>query len=119
LPPNTFFADTLTALIAVQHLSFGSTKVRHLDAIDDVLIANNIANSANGEKVESYDYWWSWQNSSGDIRKKLSNQRSGDLFGFASQQQDSGDGLLSFLGCGDFCGKTTSVDWPRDDGRNL
>jgi hypothetical protein len=118
VPSNTVFADAFTALIAVQHFSFGSTKVRHLDAIDDVLIANNIANSANGEKVESYDYWWSWQDSAGDIQKKLSSQRSGDLFGFPSLQQDSGDGLFSLLGCGNLCGADTSVEWPRDDDRH-
>ena len=49
------------ALLAVQQMSFGSTKVRHLGAIDDILIANNIAKSANGEKAETYNYWWRWQ----------------------------------------------------------
>ena len=50
-----------TALLAAQQMSYGSTKVRHLGAIDDILIANNIAKSANGEKVEAYNYWWRWQ----------------------------------------------------------
>ena len=103
-----------TALIAVQSLSFGSTKVRHLDAIDDVLIANNIAHSANGEKVESYDYWWSWQDTAKEIQKKLSSQRSGDLFGFPSQQ-DSG-GPFSLFGCGNFCSGAACFEWPpRED----
>jgi hypothetical protein len=65
-----------SALLAVQHLSFGSTKVRHMDAIDDIAIANNIANSANGEKTESYNYWWSWQDAAGGIQKNLERQRS-------------------------------------------
>lgn len=49
------------ALLAVQQMSFGSTKVRHLGAIDDILIANNIAKSASGEKAETYNYWWRWE----------------------------------------------------------
>ena len=65
-----------SALLAVQHLSFGSTKVRHMDAIDDIAIANNIASSANGEKTESYNYWWSWQDAAGEIQKNLERQRS-------------------------------------------
>jgi phosphosulfolactate phosphohydrolase-like enzyme len=76
--------------------------VRHLDAIDDVLIANNIAHSANGEKVEGYDYWWSWQDTAREIQTKLSSQRSGDLFGFPSQLDS--DGPFSLFGCGNFCG---------------
>lgn len=105
------------ALIAVQHLSFGSTKVRHLDAIDDVLIANNIANSANGEKTESYNYWWSWQDNSGeDIQQRFSRLRSesSSMFGvFPSMQQDSFGGSdfpFSFFGCGNLCGADTSVE---------
>ena len=103
------------ALAAVQHLSFGSTKVRHLDAIDDVLIANNIANSANGEKTESYNYWWTWQDSS-DIHKSFSRLRSTEsssVFGvFPSMTQDSFGGSdfpFSFFGCGNLCGADTSV----------
>ena len=56
------------ALLAAQQMSYGSTKVRHLGAIDDVLIANNIAKSANGEKVEAYNYWWRWQDDADAIR---------------------------------------------------
>lgn len=105
------------ALIAVQQLSFGSTKVRHVDAIDDIQIANNIANSANGEKTESYNYWWIWQDSaSSDIRNSLSRLRSPDsssVFGvFPSINQDSfggGDFPFSFFGCGNLCGADTSV----------
>ena len=35
--------------------------MRHLGAIDDILIANNIAKSASGEKAETYNYWWRWE----------------------------------------------------------
>lgn len=104
-------------MIAVQHLSFGSTKVRHLDQIDDVLIANNIANCANGEKTESYNYWWSWQDNGADIKQYFSRQRSTEssaMFGvFPSMTQDSFGGSdfpFSFFGCGTLCGADTSVD---------
>lgn len=60
-----------SALHAVQELSFGSSRVRHMDAIDDIIIANNIFNSANGEKTNSYNYWWSWQDAAGGIQKNL------------------------------------------------
>ena len=50
-----------SALHAVQELSFGSIRVRHVNPIDDVLIANNIASSADGGTSESYGYVWSWE----------------------------------------------------------
>ena len=65
-----------SALQAVQQLSYGSAKVRHVGKIDDIMIANNIANSANGEKTESYNYWWSWQDTAGEIQRNLERQRS-------------------------------------------
>ena len=34
---------------------------RSIDDIDDILIANNIAKSASGEKAETYNYWWRWE----------------------------------------------------------
>lgn len=55
--PISFFPN---ALQAVQELSYASSKVRHMDSIDDILIANNIVHSANGEKTESYNYIWTW-----------------------------------------------------------
>jgi hypothetical protein len=51
----------VNALEAAQDLSFASTRVRHLQGIDDVLIANNIVHCANGDKTESYNFMWSWQ----------------------------------------------------------
>jgi hypothetical protein len=87
-PDNTF----PSALFAVQELSFGSSRVRHMDAIDDIMIANNIANSANGDKTESYNYWWSWQDAAGEIQRNLERMRSTDsatnslLSGMASRQ---------------------------------
>jgi hypothetical protein len=67
-----------SALLAVHELSFASSKVRHIDSIDDILIANNLANSANGEKTESYNYMWSWQDTVGEINKNLERQKSSD-----------------------------------------
>ena len=49
-----------------------------MDAIDDIMIANNIANSANGDKTESYNYWWSWQDAAGEIQRNLERMRSSD-----------------------------------------
>lgn len=69
-----------SALTAVEELSFASTKVRHADFIDDIQIANNISNSANGEKTESYNYMWSWQDTAGEIQRNLEKQRSVDSF---------------------------------------
>jgi hypothetical protein len=103
------------ALLAVQHLSFGSTKVRHMDAVDDVLIANNIANSANGEKTESYNYWWSWQDAADEIQKNLERQRSmesSSIFsGNRKNSQDAG-GPMSIFGfqCGTLCAEDTTSD---------
>eukprot|EP00549_Striatella_unipunctata_P011912 CAMPEP_0118677806 /NCGR_PEP_ID=MMETSP0800-20121206/2841_1 /TAXON_ID=210618 ORGANISM="Striatella unipunctata, Strain CCMP2910" /NCGR_SAMPLE_ID=MMETSP0800 /ASSEMBLY_ACC=CAM_ASM_000638 /LENGTH=425 /DNA_ID=CAMNT_0006573539 /DNA_START=320 /DNA_END=1597 /DNA_ORIENTATION=+ len=65
-----------SALLAVDQLSYGSTKVLHMNAIDDIQVANNIANSANGEKTESYNYWWSWEDKANEISKHLQRSRS-------------------------------------------
>ena len=117
----SFIPLLIIALTAVQHLSFGSTKVRHLDAIDDVLIANNIANSANGEKTESYNYWWSWQDNSAELLKNVSRQSrdsSGLFGGFPSMSKEDafgGDFPFSFFGCGNLCAADTSVE---NDGKN-
>jgi hypothetical protein len=74
------------ALQAVQDLSFNSSKVRHLDAIDEMLIANNVVHCANGEKTESYNYMWSWQDTAGEIQRNLEQQNSSDSFlSFAGQ----------------------------------
>jgi len=65
-----------SALHAVQDLSFGSKKVHHMDPIDDILIADNIANSANGEKTESYNFLWSWEDAAQEIHKNLERKPS-------------------------------------------
>lgn len=93
LPDN---APLCVALFAVQELSFGSSRVRHMDAIDDIMIANNIANSANGDKTESYNYWWSWQDAAEEIQRNLERMRSTDsannslLSGMATRQVGNG-----------------------------
>ena len=60
-----------SALHAVQELSYGSTKARHSGDVDDIQIANNIANSANGEKTESYSHLWSWKDAAVEIEQNL------------------------------------------------
>lgn len=65
-----------SALHAVQQLSFGSTKVLHVDAIDEIVIANNIAKFANGEQSESYNYCWSWEDDAMKPQKDVSRQRA-------------------------------------------
>ena len=61
-----------SALLAVQPLSFGSIRVRRRGpVIDEIQIANNIASSAKGGDVESYNYRWTWKNR----QRKLSKQR--------------------------------------------
>ena len=81
-----------TALLAAQQMSFGSTKVRNLGAIDDVLIANNIAKSANGENVEAYNYWWRWQD---DAEAKL--LANGSRSSSATKSQSKGGIVTSLL----------------------
>jgi hypothetical protein len=47
---------------AVQTLSFGSTRVcRGQEEIDDIKIANNLAQCANGTMNRSYGYAWTWK----------------------------------------------------------
>lgn len=74
-----------SALDAVQHLSFGSC-VQHTSRIDDILIANNIANSANGgsgRPIELYGYYWKWQDDGlvfdRDIQQRLRELQAGNI----------------------------------------
>lgn len=108
------------ALLAVQDLSFGSTKVRHIDAIDDILIANNIANSANGEKTESYNYMWNWQDTAEEMaRLQQGKQSQSSLKGFLTKMKSntmskskSDDGPFSIFGlkCGPICASDNVLD---------
>ncbi|CAJ1950610.1 unnamed protein product [Cylindrotheca closterium] len=66
-----------SALQAVQQLSFGSSKVRHVDGIDDVMIANNLAKCANGQRTEAYGFMWSWEDTANEIQ--LNMKRRGSL----------------------------------------
>lgn len=90
-----FFPNVLQA---VGDFSFNSTEVRHMDAIDDILIANNIAHSANGEKTESYNYMWSWQDTAGEIQRHLEHQQSSDSFlTFVGQGPSRNNGSIDFI----------------------
>ena len=86
-----------TALQAAQDLSFGSSKVGHLDGIDDVLIANNIVHSAMGEKTESYNFMWSWEDKAQEIQRQLESDQPTDLLPL-SCQAGSEEGLVPSLG---------------------
>jgi hypothetical protein len=81
------------ALQAVQDLSFNSSKVRHLDAIDEILIANNVVQCANGDKTESYNYIWSWQDTAEEIQRNLEQQNSSDSF-LPYARQDPGNSMM-------------------------
>jgi hypothetical protein len=111
-----------SALQAVQLLSYGSTKVRHVDSIDDILIANNIANSADGNKTESYNYWWSWQDKAVEIQRQLEpveRQRSTEtsshsfIAGVSNRlgsSRDDGSPMSIFgLRCGPMCSSDTTT----------
>jgi len=110
------------ALLAVQDLSFGSTKVRHMDAIDDVLIANNIANSADGEKTESYNFMWNWQDAAEEMARmqQLKGKSGGGLKGLLgkmkSQRLDDNEPFSIFgLKCGVPCASGNGVLMDDDD----
>lgn len=108
-----------SALQAVQQLSYGSTKVRHTDPIDDIQIANNIANSANGERTESYNFLWTWEDKASEIQRKLERQTSVEgnnptLFSRFSRSSESGNketgsGMFGFDGCSMCAMDTTSI----------
>jgi hypothetical protein len=83
----------VAALIAIEELSFDSTKVRHSELIDDIAIANNIARCAEGLTDESYGFFWKWEdggngefvedytvevNDDADITRLLSDEDSED-----------------------------------------
>lgn len=112
-----FSVNPHTALLAVQELSFASSRVRHMDAIDDIMVANNIANSANGDKTESYNYLWSWQDQAGEIQRNLMERQRSD--GDASSIYETGqpspaaaaDGPMTIFGlsCGPvLCARDTT-----------
>ena len=99
-----------TVLHAVQQLSFGSNKVRHSNAIDDILIANNIASSANGEKTESYNYWWSWEDTANQIQRSLDKKSSRreapsrlSFFGKSQNSLSDPGKPVSLFVCGGVC----------------
>jgi hypothetical protein len=106
-----------SALQAVQQLSYGSVKVRHIDPIDDILIANNIAKSANGETTESYNFWWSWEDTASEIQRNLERERSSEtnqttIFSSVSNrlsQSADGEPVTIFgMRCGGLCSEDTT-----------
>jgi hypothetical protein len=108
-----------SALQAVQQLSYGSAKVWHIDPIDDILIANNILNSADGETTESYNFMWSWEDKANEIQRNLERQRSTEttaasIFSGVSNRlrsnSDEGEPIAIFgLRCAPMCSTDTSA----------
>jgi hypothetical protein len=99
LPGNERVTAFPSALAAVHDLSFNSAKVRHLDKIDDILIANNIAQSANGNKAESYNFIWTWQDEVAGNESKLDPVRSIDTVTTSSGGMNTALASLFELGC--------------------
>lgn len=85
-----------SALYAVQDLSFGSRRVRHVNAIDDVLIANNICNNADGNKSESYGYVWFWDEEHMRVTKSASTKEEA---GGGRSMMTLAVGLPNLCGC--------------------
>ncbi|GAX20363.1 hypothetical protein FisN_9Hh075 [Fistulifera solaris] len=105
-----------SALLAAQEFSFGSTKVRHVGQIDVVLIANNIANSANGQKTQSYSFVWNWQEAIDQNHNKFKNKlrsrrhSSHSFMNCSSHKSRSGIAktVLSQLNLDRLCGSETA-----------
>ena len=83
-----------SALYAVQELSFGSRRVRHINAIDDILIANNIANNADGNVSESYGFVWFWDDD--DMKRKAKEEEPA---GHSMSMMTMAMGLPNLCGC--------------------
>jgi hypothetical protein len=93
-----------SVLVAVHEFSFNSSKVRHLDAIDEFQIANNISNSANGQKTESYNHMWSWEDTATEIQRNLDRVRSSDSHITANINKNNDVAVVdlsSLCACGD------------------
>jgi hypothetical protein len=106
-----------SAIQAVQQLSYGSIKVRHADPIDDIQIANNIADSANGERTESYNFLWTWEDKASEIQRNLERQSSSEgnsstLFGRLSRSSESATQEASsmFFGGCSMCATDTTAN---------
>jgi len=92
---------------AVHDFSFGSTHIRHVDnVIDDVLIANNIASSADDGTI-AYGHSWGWAVSSPPPASSPSLSSS------SSPNSDSTTSLsilaLAALNISHFCGCDTTA----------
>jgi hypothetical protein len=53
---------------AVEEMSFGSTTTSHSGNIDEIAIANNIVNAADGLTSMAYGYAWRWEDEEADVR---------------------------------------------------
>ena len=114
------------ALQAVQQLSYGSIKVRHVGPIDDIMIANSIASSASGERTESYNSLWVWQDKAQEISRNLGRRspsspttEAGTIFREVSSRLNrssaskpplhSSRSPFAFMQCGSLCHADTTI----------
>lgn len=105
-----------SAIQAVQQLSYGSLNVRHADPIDDIQIANNIADSSNGVRTESYNFLWTWEDKASEIQRNLERQSSSEansstLFSRFSWSSDSAtqETQSMFFGSFSICATDTTA----------
>lgn len=113
------------ALQAVQQLSYGSVKVRHMGVIDDIMIANNIFCSASGERTESYNSLWVWQDKAQEISRHLGRRSPSPIAETGSTLREASSRLnrssqrppvspssrspFAFLQCGSLCHTDTTI----------
>ena len=101
------------ALQAAQQLSFGSTKVRHVGLIDDIMIANNIVRSACGEKTECYSFLWVCEDRPSKISRNLGRRANspvsnGPLFRPVSTRTTEAPSFFPIT-CGPLCSADTTI----------
>jgi hypothetical protein len=92
-----------SVLEAVHEFSYNSSKVRHLDAIDEFQIANNISNCANGEKTESYNHMWSWEDTATEIQRNLDRVWSSDSSNITANSNKNNNSVAAVVNLSNLC----------------
>lgn len=62
-----------TAMAAAEEISFGSKTVDHSGSIDEIAIANNLVNAADGLTSRAYGFAWKWEDDEADIHPIVSH----------------------------------------------